>query len=116
VAEGGVMAVRGTIRIALAGAALFASLSLVVWRQSRALEVLRELEAVRAERALVESERGHLTARIQRLEGRGRIRVVAEERFGMRVPTASELVTLRRAPASVGRVGDGAVAAGGRDR
>ena len=45
-------------------------------------------------------ERATLMASIQTLEGRARIRRVAETQLGMRVPTAEDLVTLRRRPES----------------
>jgi cell division protein FtsL len=86
---------RGTLRFALAAAALFAALSLVVWRQSRALEVLRTLDAARAERAILESERARLQQVLQELEGRSRVVAVAGERLGLRPPSASEIVILR---------------------
>lgn len=86
---------RGTLRFGFALAALFAALSLVVWRQSRALEVLRVLDGVRSERAVLESERTQLQRRIQELEGRGRVVRVAGERLGLRAPTAAELVILQ---------------------
>lgn len=89
---------QGTIRVALAFAALLASLTLVVWRQSRSLELLRALDDVRSERAIAEGERASLSAQVQVLEGRARIRRVAETRLGMGVPTADDLVTLRRRP------------------
>lgn len=85
---------QGTLRLALAFAALFGSLSLVVWRQTRALEVLSDLDAARAERALLESERAALSRRIEELEGRARI-VQVGARFGLRPAQASELVILR---------------------
>ena len=44
------------VLIALAFSALLGSMSLVVWRQSRALEILRDLHASRVERAIVEAE------------------------------------------------------------
>jgi cell division protein FtsL len=91
---------QGTIRVVLAFAALLASLTLVVWRQSRSLELLRALDEVRSERALEEAERALLTARIQTLEGRARIRRVAGAELGLHVPKAEDLVTLRRRPAS----------------
>lgn len=84
----------GAIRVALAFAALLASLSLVVWRQSRALEVLRELDGLRSARAVAESERAELSARVQELESRARIKAVVEAWWGMRVPASGELVTL----------------------
>ena len=103
----------GTIRVALAFAALLASLSLVVWRQSRASEVLRELDGLRSARAVAESERAAVSATIQKLESRARIKGVVEERWGMRVPASGELVTLLRPDA---RMADGRLAAaeGGR--
>jgi cell division protein FtsL len=85
---------HGTIRLALAFALLLASLSLVVWRQSRALEVLRELDAARAERALTESERTTLLRRVQLLQTRTRIVTAAGDRLGMRVPSHAEIVIL----------------------
>jgi cell division protein FtsL len=89
---------QGSIRVALAFAAVLASLTLVIWRQSRALELLRSLDEVRSERALAESERASLTARAQVLESRTRIRAVAGASLGLRVPTAEDLITLRRRP------------------
>jgi cell division protein FtsL len=88
------MRASGAVRVALAFAALLASLSLVVYRQSRALEVLRELDALRSARAVAESERAVLSAEVQELESRARIKAVAEARWGMRVPVSGELVTL----------------------
>ncbi|MGH7505265.1 MAG: hypothetical protein ACRELX_06425 [Longimicrobiales bacterium] len=90
------MRAGGTIRVALAFAALLASLSLVVWRQSRAGEVLREVDALRSSRAVAESERAALAVRIQKLESRARIKAVVESWWGMRVPASGELVTLLR--------------------
>ena len=99
------MRASGAIRVALAFAALLASLSLVVWRQSRAHEVLRELDAVRSARAVLESERAVLAARSQQLESRARIKAVVEEWWGMRVPASGELVTLLvREPVADGRL------------
>jgi hypothetical protein len=103
VEEGGVMRNgNGLIRIALAFAALLGSFSLVVWRQSRALEMLRDLHASRVERAIVEAERAELARRVALLESRGHV-VSAAARLGLRVPAASEIVILpltEPAPAS----------------
>jgi len=95
VAQGGLMrGPSGILTAALAFAALLASLSLVVWRQSRALQVLRALEAVRSERAVLEAERVDLVRRKQMLESRSRVVRVAGERLGMRVPHGTEIVIL----------------------
>lgn len=85
----------GAIRMAIACALLFGSMSLVVWRQSRALEELRALDAVRAQRAVLQSELAELQRTVQYLESRSRIVAVAGERLGLRTPTRSEIVFLQ---------------------
>lgn len=85
----------GAIRMGIACAVLFASLSLVVWRQSRALEQVRLLDVARSSRALLEAERTQLQREIQRLESRSRILAVAGSRLGLRVPSAQEIVILQ---------------------
>lgn len=82
------------IRAALLLAGLLASLTLVVWRQSRALEMLRSLDAVRQERVLEEARRASLSRRVEELESRARVSVAARDRLGMRVPNGGELVIL----------------------
>lgn len=83
-----------TVRLALVIAALLGSLSLVVWRQSRALETLRSVERVHRERAVLEAERTRLSRRISELESRSRVARLARERLSMRLPTSEELVIL----------------------
>jgi cell division protein FtsL len=95
VAEGGVMRGTGAIRMAAAFALLFAALSLVVWRQSRALEELRGLDGARSTRAVLQAERSELQREIHRLESRPRIVAVAGERLGLRVPAATEITILQ---------------------
>jgi C4-dicarboxylate-specific signal transduction histidine kinase len=97
VEEGGMMRGNGAIRIGVACALLFASLSLVVWRQSRAFEELRGLDAARSARAVLQAERAELQREIQRLESRPRVVAAAGARLGLRVPTHSEMVILTRA-------------------
>lgn len=85
----------GAIRMGIACALLFGSMSLVVWRQSRALEELRSLDSARAERSLLQAERSELQRSIQLLESRTRIAAVAGERLGLRNPGGDEIVFLR---------------------
>jgi cell division protein FtsL len=92
--ESSVMGSRGTIRVAVAFATLLASLTLVVWRQGRALDALRELDATRSARAVAEAERAELTNRIQQLESRTRIVAIATGRLGMRIPVAGEEIVI----------------------
>ena len=84
----------GTSMVALATAALLASLSLVTWRQARAMESLEKLDGIRRELSLGESERADLLSRVRVLESRGRVVPEAREELGMRMPDASEIVIL----------------------
>lgn len=84
----------GTSMVALATAALLASLSLVAWRQARALDVFERLDGVRRELTLGESEKADLLSRVRVLESRGRVVPEAREELGMRMPDASEIVIL----------------------
>lgn len=86
----------GAIRMGMACALLFASLSLVVWRQSRALEELRALDAVRVERAMLQGERSELQREIQRLESYTRI-VSASARLGLG-PAGSDQIQFLKVP------------------
>jgi cell division protein FtsL len=88
------MGSHGTIRLALAFALLLAALSQVVWRQSRALDVLRALDDARSERAYAEAERTVLLRRMQVLETRSRVVRAAGERLGMRVPSHTDIIIL----------------------
>src|SRR5690606_28773998 len=82
----------GTTLVALAVALVLSALSLVAWRQSRALEALATLDGVRRERSLQEAEKEELLRQIRHLESRGRVVRDAEERLGLRVPDDSEMV------------------------
>jgi len=86
--------VGGPSRAALAVAILLAALSLVTWRQSRALDTLATLEELRRETSLARAERTELLRRIRLLESRGRVVPAAREELGMHLPDASEIVYL----------------------
>ena len=79
---------------ALAVAGLLASLTLVAWRQGRALESLGALEAVRSDVSLARAESEEWSRRIQRLESRSYVVEAAERRLNMRTPAAAEIVYL----------------------
>jgi hypothetical protein len=72
-------------------AVLLVALSLVTWRQARALEVLASLNAVQEARALADADRVELERRIQQLESRAHVVPEAIERLGMHRPLASEI-------------------------
>jgi cell division protein FtsL len=84
----------GTSLVAMAAAALLSSLSLVAWRQARAMEALEHLDDLRREVTLGEAERTDLLRRVHFLESRGRVVLEAGERLGMRLPRAGEIVYL----------------------
>lgn len=97
----------GTIRLALSFAALLGSLTLVIWRQSRALEMMRSIESMRSARVIAEAERNELIRKIQGLESRTRVVADARDRLGMHVPSATEIVIvpLTRPKGSNDRIG-----------
>jgi cell division protein FtsL len=84
----------GVILTALGLAAVLAALSFVTWRQSRAREVLAEMDRVHREISLVQAERAELERRIQTLESRGHVVPTARERLGLVTPDAAEIVLL----------------------
>ena len=84
---------KGVIRLGIAVALVFGSMSIVIHRQSRALEVLREMDATRTRHAIVESERAQIARTIMTLESRTHV-VAAAQRIGLRVPSADEIVIL----------------------
>ena len=88
--KGGLMrSHEGLLRLALAFAALLSSLSLVVWRQTRALDLLRELDELRTERAIAEAARSEVSRQIEYLESRPRV-VKDGGRLGLRVPSVND--------------------------
>lgn len=82
------------LRAAFALVALLASLWGVTWRQSRALEAMSELDEIRRQASLAESERVDLERSIQVLESRARVVPEARERLGMHIAASTELVIL----------------------
>lgn len=105
---------KGTpaIRTALLFALLLGSLTLVVWRQSRALTVLRDMDHLKRERVVEEARRSALARRVEHLESRSRVSEAARERLGMRLPSGAEIVILPltvpqpASPALASTVGD----------
>lgn len=83
-----------TKRVAIAVGALLVSLSVVTWRQMRALEALSELHGLRQEKEMVAAVRKNLLGEIQHLESRGRVVPEARVRLGMHNPAADEIVYL----------------------
>lgn len=87
-------------RASLTLAFLLLSLGFVTWRQSRAFEVLRDLEDVRRASSEMRAEGIDLERGIQALESRGHVVPEARRLLGMHTPDASELVILPGEPIS----------------
>ncbi|MFW6201437.1 MAG: hypothetical protein ACOC8B_02595 [Gemmatimonadota bacterium] len=113
---------RGVLRLAFVYAILLASLTLVVHRQSRALDALRSLDELRRERAVLAATRAELVRELERLESRRHVVGVARRELDMHIPATDEIVLLpwpaveSEAAAAGGRaaVADGRVEEAGR--
>jgi len=94
--EEGRVRLSGPLLITFAAALLLAALSLVTWRQARAIETLAELDRLRSEISILTAERNQLENLIQSLESRGRVAQEASDRLGMRRPNdmSGEIVLL----------------------
>jgi uncharacterized protein HemX len=79
---------------ALLVAAVAASLSVVVWRQTEGTERQRELSRLREERSIAAAERTEWENRILALQTRTRITRVARERLGLHVARDDQVVLL----------------------
>jgi hypothetical protein len=75
-------------------AAFLASLSLVAWRQGRALDSLQRLETIQRDLTLAGAEQEELNNRIRLLESRSRVVSEAEDRLDMHVALDGEWVDL----------------------
>ena len=84
----------GLLRWTFTLSVLLGALVFLTWRQSRALEVLAQLDEIGRELSLAEAEIVDLERDIQVLESRVRVVPAATERLGMRLPAASEQVIL----------------------
>ncbi len=88
-------------RTAVTLAVFLGSLGLVTWRQSRALETLAELDAVRQRASVAAAQVVELDREIQFLTSRARVVPEARSRLGMHMPDASELEILELASGEV---------------
>ena len=84
----------GVLRATLVFAVLLVALAMVIHRQSRALDLMRELDRTRNEMALVEVDRAELARRAQRLQSRAHVVAAAGERLGLAIPAPAQIVIL----------------------
>ncbi len=86
-------------RSAVTLAVLLASLGLVTWRQSRALETLARWDDLRRSTSVARAQVVELERDIEVLTSRARVVPEARARLGMHTPDGSELVILLAEPA-----------------
>ena len=82
----------GSVLVVLGVAGLLVSLSLVTWRQARAMDALRQLDELTREQSLARAEGEELARRIQVLESRGRVVPAARERLGLEIAPSTVLL------------------------
>ena len=70
--------------------------SAVVWRRSHGIAVARELAQLERTRLQLVAERTALEGDVRTAASRSRLQGVAEQRLGMRVPSDTQVVILRR--------------------
>jgi len=70
--------------------------SAVVWRRSHGIAVARELAQLERSRLQLVAERTALEGDVRTAASRARLQGVAEQRLGMRVPSDTQVVILRR--------------------
>jgi cell division protein FtsL len=71
----------------------------VIWRRSFGFSREREISALERRRTQLEGERARLELEIRDLSSRARLASIAEQRLGMRVPSDSQVIDIRRTSA-----------------
>jgi cell division protein FtsL len=84
------------VRFALGLLGFFLVATGVIWRRSHGVATSRELLRVQRERSALQAEVVRLEGAIREAGSRRRIQSVAEERLGMRVPSAAQVIILPR--------------------
>ncbi len=82
----------------------------VIWRRVSGIDNARQLRDLERQRDALVAEKARLEGAISRASSRARLAPIAEQRLGMRVPAASEVILLPRhttpaSPSSGGTAG-----------
>jgi cell division protein FtsL len=85
---------RGILALVLVGFVLVAVG--VIWRRSFGFSREREIATLEQRRTQLEGERARLELEIRDLTSRARLAPVAEQRLGMRIPSDSQVIDIRR--------------------
>ena len=72
----------------------------VIWRRSYGFSREREIAVLEQKRTQLEGERARLELEIRDLSSRARLAPIAEQRLGMRIPSDSQVIDIRRGPAA----------------
>ena len=72
----------------------------VIWRRSYGFSREREIAVLEQKRTQLEGERARLELEIRDLSSRARLAPIAEQRLGMRIPSDSQVIDIRRDTAS----------------
>ena len=87
---------RGWIWIALAG---FLAVAVgVIWRRSLGIAESRRLDDLRRQRDALRNEQLKLEGEIRAAASRAQLAPLVERRLGMRVPSATQVILLKRPP------------------
>jgi len=86
---------RGRHWVALWLAGFLVTAVLVVWRQSRALALARQLRTLQTTEAALEASRASTLAGIRRARSRAVLVPLAESRLGLRVAQDSDIIILQ---------------------
>ena len=89
---------RSIVALVLVGFVLVAVV--VIWRRSYGFSREREISLLEQKRTQLEGERARLELEIRDASSRARLAPIAEQRLGMRIPSDSQVIDLRRAPAA----------------
>ena len=87
---------RGIVALVLVGFVLVAVG--VIWRRSYGFSHEREIATLEQKRTQLEGERARLELEIRDLSSRARLAPVVEQRLGMRIPSDSQVIDIRRRP------------------
>jgi cell division protein FtsL len=87
---------RGIVLLLLVGFVLVAIG--VIWRRSYGFSRERDIATLEARRAQLEGERARLELEIRDLSSRARLAPIVEQKLGMRIPSDSQVIDIRRRP------------------
>ena len=77
----------------------------VIWRRSYGFSRERGIAVLEQKRTQLEGERARLELEIRDLSSRARLAPIAEQRLGMRIPSDSQVIDIRRGPAAAPATG-----------